>query len=104
MGTVQKIVESLMRISDDKKTQLTARYTEHSHWMSSELALIRELIKQSPRDEHKTIDNNTFDENDENIPPVPPARSSSTRNSCDEEKETGVRNKRKTPEMPLARG
>jgi hypothetical protein len=65
MGTVQKIVESLMRISDDKKTQLTARYTEHSSWMSSELALIRELIKQSPRDQHKTIDNNISDENDE---------------------------------------
>jgi hypothetical protein len=64
MGTVEKIVESLMRISDDKKTQLTARYTEHSSWMSSELALIRELIKQSPRDQHKTIDN-ISDENDE---------------------------------------
>jgi hypothetical protein len=91
MGTVEKIVESLMKISDDKKSQLTARYTEHSSWMNSELALIRELIKQSPRDDHKS--------NDENVsPPSAETRSSSERS----DEESAIRNKRKSPDMVIS--
>ena len=47
MGTVQKIVEALLKLSEDKKTQLSKRHDEHSSWMNNELALIRDLIKHS---------------------------------------------------------
>lgn len=96
MGTVQKIVESLIRISDDKKGQLTNRYTEHSAWMRSELDIIRQLIKKNPRDDHKA--------NDENIPPVQPnfLSSSSNRSSSEKnEEESAMRVKRKSPEADI---
>lgn len=96
MGTVQKILQSLNRISDDKKGQLTARYVEHSSWMRSELDLIRSLIKKNPRDDHPA--------NDENIPPVdvPAVNSSSNRISAEKhEDESANRHKRKSPEMGI---
>ena len=96
MGTVQKIIEALNRISDDKKGQLTARYGEHSSWMASELDLIRSLIKKSPRDDHTA--------NDENVPPVEVnvAKSSSTRISNEKNHdENALRLKRKSPEMGM---
>lgn len=96
MGTVQKIIEALNRISDDKKGQLTARYGEHSSWMASELDLIRSLIKKSPRDDHTA--------NDENVPPVEVnvAKSSSTRVSNEKNHdENALRLKRKSPEMGM---
>ena len=94
MGTVQKIVESLIRVSDDKKGQLSSRYSEHSAWMKSEFDVIRQLIKKNPRDNHKT--------NDENIPPVHAqvSNSSSNRSSSESnEEENAIRLKRKSPEM-----
>jgi hypothetical protein len=96
MGTVQKILQSLNRISDDKKGQLTARYVEHSSWMRSELDLIRSLIKKNPRDDHPA--------NDENIAPVdvPAVNSSSNRLSGEKhEDEHANRHKRKSPEMGI---
>jgi len=48
-GTVAKIVEALLKLSEDKKAQLTKRYDEHSSWMNNELALIRDLIKHSDK-------------------------------------------------------
>lgn len=96
MGTVQKIIEALNRISDDKKGQLTARYGEHSSWMASELDLIRSLIKKSPRDDHTA--------NDENVPPVEVnvVKSSSTRISNEKNHdENALRLKRKSPEMGM---
>ena len=96
MGTVQKIIESLNRISDDKKGQLTTRYVEHSSWMRSELDLIKSLIKKNPRDDHTA--------NDENVPPIeiPSANTSSNRSSSERnEEESAVRHKRKSPEMGL---
>lgn len=96
MGTVHKILQSLNRISDDKKGQLTARYVEHSSWMRSELDLIRSLIKKNPRDDHPA--------NDENAPPVdvPAVNSSSNRLSAEKhEDESANRHKRKSPEMGI---
>ena len=48
-GTVAKIVEALLKLSEDKKAQLTKRHDEHSSWMNNELALIRDLIKHSDK-------------------------------------------------------
>jgi hypothetical protein len=96
MGTVQKIIEALNRISDDKKGQLTTRYGEHSSWMTSELNLIRSLIRKSPRDDHNA--------NDENVPPVEVnvVKSSSTRISTEKSQdENAQRLKRKSPEMGM---
>jgi hypothetical protein len=96
MGTVQKIIEALNRISDDKKGQLTTRYGEHSSWMTSELNLIRSLIRKSPRDDHNA--------NDENVPPVEVnvVKSSSTRISTEKSHdENAQRLKRKSPEMGM---
>lgn len=96
MGTVQKIIEALNRISDDKKGQLTTRYGEHSSWMTSELNLIRSLIRKSPRDDHTA--------NDENVPPVEVnvVKSSSTRISTEKSHdENAQRLKRKSPEMGM---
>ena len=96
MGTVQKIIEALNRISDDKKGQLTTRYGEHSTWMTSELNLIRSLIRKSPRDDHTA--------NDENVPPVEVnvVKSSSTRILTEKSQdENAQRLKRKSPEMGM---
>lgn len=87
MGTVQKIVESLMRISDDKKAQLTARCFEHSAWMRGEFDLIRKLIKKS----EEVV-------NDENVPPELMANSSSSERN---EEESIMRQKRKSPEVDV---
>lgn len=45
MGTVEKIVEVLNNMCNDKKAQATSRYEEHSTWLSSEFSSIRNLIQ-----------------------------------------------------------
>jgi hypothetical protein len=50
MGTIQKIVDSLIKTSNDKKENLSGRYRDHSQWLGNELELIRKLINQNPRD------------------------------------------------------
>ena len=74
MGTVQKIVESLIRISEEKKCLLNNRFQDHSSWMGNELALIRDLIRNTKsRDSNiSTVANNSNDicnSNEENISP-----------------------------------
>lgn len=96
MGTVQKIVESLIRVSDDKKGQLSARCSEHSAWMKGELDVIRQLIKKNPRDDHKA--------NDENVDPVHSQvlNSSSNRSSSESnDEDNAMRLKRKSPEIDV---
>eukprot|EP01038_Epipyxis_sp_PR26KG_P006031 gene6031-8305_t len=56
MSTIQKILDSLSKINEDKKQQLTGVYHENSLWLSNELELIKKLINQNPR-EH--IENGT---------------------------------------------
>jgi hypothetical protein len=48
MGTVEKIVEVLGKMGCDKKAQATARYQEHSTWLSTEFSSIRNLIQPLP--------------------------------------------------------
>jgi hypothetical protein len=108
MGTVQKIIEAINRISEDKKTQINARFTEHSLWMSNELALIRQLIKSNSRD-------NNNEEHNENSAPVAnagdvpavavdsakPPKSSSGAPGESTASEGVTRQKRKSPEIAV---
>ena len=47
---IQKIIESLAKTADDKKTFLDSRYNEHSDWLASEFEIIKSLITRSPED------------------------------------------------------
>lgn len=48
MGTVETIVSSMLKMSEDKKAMAKLRYEDHSAWLSREFSLIRELIQQDP--------------------------------------------------------
>lgn len=43
-GTTQKVVQSMLKMSEDKKTQLAVRFEEHSTWLNDELQKIRLLL------------------------------------------------------------
>ena len=93
MGTVQKIVDSLLKLSDDKKSNLTSRYQEHSLWLGNELSLIRELIHQDPRGSNSGNANNNS---------TAASSSSKSQTSVSEGNEENFsRQKRKSPETAL---
>jgi hypothetical protein len=46
MGTVETIVGAMLKMNQDKKALATARYEDHSAWLSREFDLIRELVNQ----------------------------------------------------------
>lgn len=50
MSTIQKILDTLQKASDDKKQQLNTSYQENSVWLKNEFDLIRQLILQNPRE------------------------------------------------------
>lgn len=87
MGTVQNIVETLKRLNEQKKANLASRYQEHSTWLARELNLIKDLIKQNPRDK---ISNDATE--DENIPVI-----ANSQNKDD----NSIRQKRKSPETSI---
>ena len=43
MGTIAKIVESLVAQRDDKAAKLRSRFDEHSNWLARELDQVRQL-------------------------------------------------------------
>ena len=88
MGTVQNIVETLKRLNEQKKANLTSRYQEHSAWLARELSLIKDLIKQNPREQ---IGNDATTE-DENVPVI-----ANLQNKDD----GSMRQKRKSPETSI---
>ena len=51
MGTVQKIIDSLQGLCDDKKAQADMRFEEHSSWLQSEFSQVRALLKGLGLDE-----------------------------------------------------
>lgn len=51
MGTVEKIVETMHRLCNDKKLQVTHRYDHHSAWLQSELKQIRDLLQNTVTEE-----------------------------------------------------
>jgi hypothetical protein len=87
MGTVEKIVDALVKMGSDKKTLAEVRYNEHSRWLNHEFSLIRDLIQQNPTD------------------PASKTRqsSSSTRaaSSSENSKAKSNSNKRKSPETAI---
>ena len=54
MGTIQKIVTSLITQRDEKLAKLTARSDDNSAWLAKELSTLRQLVKQNPRDNLKS--------------------------------------------------
>ena len=48
MGTVEKIVDTLSKMGQDKRNMASARYMELSSWLKHEMSLIRTLIEASP--------------------------------------------------------
>ncbi len=87
MGTVQNIVETLKRLNEQKKGNLTSRYQEHSAWLARELSLIKDLIKQNPRDK---IGNDVTE--DENVSVIANAQNKD---------DNSIRQKRKSPETSI---
>ena len=56
MGTIDKIVDNLVSMGEEKKTLATVRFNDFSQWLSHEFSLIRELISQeSPRQSSDSI-------------------------------------------------
>jgi hypothetical protein len=49
MGTIQNIVDNLVRQSADKEAVLAERFEETSVWLANELELIRKIILKKPR-------------------------------------------------------
>jgi len=49
MGTVEKIVDNLVKMGAEKKNLASKRYNEISVWLKEEVSLIRALIESSPR-------------------------------------------------------
>ena len=49
MGTVEKIVDNLVKMGAEKKNLASKRYNEISVWLKEEVSLIRALIEASPR-------------------------------------------------------
>ena len=97
MGTVSRIVESLLKLSDDKKNVLTKRYDEHKSWMTNELSLIREMINKSPG----TNANATM-EDDKMSTNVVSGRTSEESADSSSSAGSGIGNKkRKTPEVSV---
>ena len=98
MGTVSRIVESLLKLSDDKKVLLTKRYDDHKSWMTNELSLIREMIKKSPG----TVTNASM-EDDKMSTNVGSGRTSEESvDSSSSSAGSGLGNKkRKTPEISI---
>jgi hypothetical protein len=50
MSTIEKILESLGKTCSDKKNTLDRSYQEKSFWLKNEFDVIRNLIKQNPRE------------------------------------------------------
>jgi hypothetical protein len=49
MGSIEKILSSLNKISEDKKSQISSRFDEESQWLFNELDLIKKLILRNQR-------------------------------------------------------
>jgi len=55
MGTVEKIVDAMLKMSNDKKELASKRFEEHSAWLSHEFSLIRELIQKKRKSSNPSI-------------------------------------------------
>ena len=75
MSTINTILSSLTKLSNDKKEVLLNRYSESSQWLSNEIELIVKLIQQNPR-EKSTLISLT-----QPLPQVPHANQSKKRKS-----------------------
>lgn len=125
MGTISKIVESLIAQRDDKIVKLNTRFDEHSSWLAKELEQVRQLVNQNPRDNLKSkgvitttasssssstvvrSEPPSAPANDElALPPVPVviSKESSTESSISESSAANIkRQKRKSPETALVK-
>ena len=54
MGTVDKIVDSLLVMGTEKKNLASKRYNDFSGWLRGEINLIKALIDSSPRNSSYT--------------------------------------------------
>lgn len=100
MGSIDKILASLTRIADDKRSQISQRYDEESQWLRREFDIVRTLIlKNSPYNSNQ-YDFTTEDKGKMQV------SSSSNRISDEPSKlvltsESRQSNKRKSPETAL---
>lgn len=60
MGFLEEIINSLNANAQTQQDQLLMKYTEHSDWLQSELATIKNLIHQNPRDHFHSIAHDGF--------------------------------------------
>ena len=88
MSTIEKILLSLQENCNGKKDKLTNSYQERSVWLRNEFDVIRNLIKQNPR-EHMA------NQKEPELASVEPAASSS---SSVAREQSGDGRKRKSPE------
>eukprot|EP01036_Dinobryon_divergens_P048076 gene48076-64510_t len=96
MGTIDKIVEALQRITEDKKNQVTDRYIEHSSWLSKEFLQLRQLIQQDSSSNQTDPQNEEEDDTNEiEFEEIPPTESVS------DDTDNKTRQKRKSPETCL---
>ena len=59
MGTIQKIIDNLQALKDDKIIKLSNRYEEHSSWLSGEFSLIRNIVQRTGAQTQSTGAKNT---------------------------------------------
>lgn len=88
MSTIEKILLSLQENCNGKKDKLTNSYQERSVWLRNEFDVIRNLIKQNPRE-------NMANQKESEPAPVEPTASSS---SSVAREQSGDGRKRKSPE------
>ena len=50
MSDIQKIIDNLCRLRDDKKNVLSKRQQDHSEWLRGQFEQIKSIVVQNPRD------------------------------------------------------
>ena len=103
MGTVEKIVDNLAKMGQDKRAQASQRYNELSTWLSHEVRLIKSLIESNTRESSFA----TASEGHDAVESVDAESSSSIKansrsgvvvGSANKDKDKLQRQKRKSPE------
>ena len=93
MGTVDKIVDSLLVMGTEKKNLASKRYNEFSGWLKGEIDLIKALLDSSPRNSSYT----TAQEG----PAERESVSSESASAAPTSSEGSQRNKRRSPETRM---
>lgn len=101
MGTVEKIVEVLNKMCNDRKLQTTTNYEIHSNWLKNEINKVKDLLKTEKNEVKNEVKIEKTEKNEVNeVNEIKDLKNISLQDTkINSEEESEKRSKRKSPEL-----